>query len=48
MGLADTSPVPKKDAMGMDYIPVYADEAAGNGTSVKISSPNWTVTGWVF
>jgi membrane fusion protein, copper/silver efflux system len=26
MGLADTSPVPKKDAMGMDYIPVYADE----------------------
>ncbi|MEO5362376.1 MAG: efflux RND transporter periplasmic adaptor subunit [Magnetococcus sp. DMHC-8] len=28
MGLADTSPVPKKDSMGMDYIPVYADEAA--------------------
>ncbi|WP_028238073.1 MULTISPECIES: efflux RND transporter periplasmic adaptor subunit [Stutzerimonas] len=27
MGLADTSPVPKKDPMGMDYIPVYADEA---------------------
>lgn len=26
MGLADTSPVPKKDAMGMAYIPVYADE----------------------
>ncbi len=26
MGLADTSPVPKKDGMGMDYIPVYADE----------------------
>ena len=26
MGLADTSPVPKKDAMGMDYTPVYADE----------------------
>jgi len=23
MGLPDTSPVPKKDAMGMDYIPVY-------------------------
>ena len=22
MGLADTSPVPKKDPMGMDYIPV--------------------------
>lgn len=27
MGLADTSAVPKKDPMGMDYIPVYADEA---------------------
>ena len=23
MGLADTSPVPKKDSMGMDYVPVY-------------------------
>ena len=26
MGAPDTSPVPKKDSMGMDYIPVYADE----------------------
>ncbi len=26
MGFADTSPKPKKDAMGMDYLPVYADE----------------------
>ncbi|MDE2387942.1 MAG: efflux RND transporter periplasmic adaptor subunit, partial [Betaproteobacteria bacterium] len=26
MGLADTSPVPKKDPMGMDYLPVYAGE----------------------
>ncbi len=26
MGLPDTSPVPKKDSMGMDYLPVYADE----------------------
>ncbi len=24
-----TSPVPAKDSMGMDYVPVYADEAAG-------------------
>jgi Cu(I)/Ag(I) efflux system membrane fusion protein len=24
MGLPDTSPVPKKDSMGMDYVPVYA------------------------
>ena len=32
MGLPDTSPVPKKDSMGMDYIPVYADEDADDGT----------------
>lgn len=25
-----TSPVPAKDEMGMDYVPVYADEGAGN------------------
>jgi Cu(I)/Ag(I) efflux system membrane fusion protein len=36
MGLPDTSPVPKKDSMGMDYIPVYADGADETGT-VKIS-----------
>ena len=38
MGLPDTSPVPKKDPMGMDYIPVYADdvEAAEQGV-VRIS-----------
>lgn len=28
MGLPDTSAVPKKDAMGMDYIPVYEASAA--------------------
>lgn len=27
MGEPDTSPVPKKDSMGMDYIPVYANDA---------------------
>jgi len=27
MGLPDTSPVPKKDSMGMDYLPVYDGEA---------------------
>jgi membrane fusion protein, copper/silver efflux system len=32
MGLPDTSPVPKKDSMGMDYIPVYEDEDEGGGT----------------
>ncbi|MBF0632236.1 MAG: hypothetical protein HQL89_14760 [Magnetococcales bacterium] len=26
MGLPDTSPTPKKDSMGMDYIPVYENE----------------------
>jgi len=31
MGLADTSPVPKKDWMGMDYIPVYEHEDVGGG-----------------
>jgi membrane fusion protein, copper/silver efflux system len=36
MGLPDTSPVPKKDTMGMDYIPVYEDEQEEPGT-VKIS-----------
>jgi membrane fusion protein, copper/silver efflux system len=36
MGLPDTSPVPKKDSMGMDYIPVYADEAGETGI-VKIN-----------
>lgn len=38
MGLDDTSPVPKKDAMGMDYVPVYADDAP-EGPQVRIS-PN--------
>jgi Cu(I)/Ag(I) efflux system membrane fusion protein len=36
MGLPDTSPVPKKDAMGMDYIPVFADEQ-DDGATVKVS-----------
>jgi membrane fusion protein, copper/silver efflux system len=36
MGLPDTSPVPKKDSMGMDYMPVYADEQDDPGT-VKVS-----------
>ncbi|WP_295556166.1 efflux RND transporter periplasmic adaptor subunit [uncultured Hyphomicrobium sp.] len=36
MGLPDTSPVPKKDWMGMDYIPVYEGEDDG-GATVKVS-----------
>lgn len=39
MGLPDTSPTPKKDQMGMDYIPVYAGEdAAANDSGLKISA----------
>ena len=44
MGLPDTSPVPKKDAMGMDYIPVYEDEAE-NGTTITISPGKLQKTG---
>ena len=44
MGLPDTSPTPKKDPMGMDYIPVYEgeDDAAasspGSSAQIKIST----------
>jgi membrane fusion protein, copper/silver efflux system len=37
MGLADTSPIPKKDWMGMDYIPVYEGEEQDDGKTVKVS-----------
>jgi membrane fusion protein, copper/silver efflux system len=37
MGLPDISPTPKKDSMGMDYIPVYEGEDADGGTTVKLS-----------
>lgn len=37
MGLADTSPVPKKDSMGMDYIPVYEDEVSGPDGTIRIA-----------
>ena len=36
MGLPDTSPEPKKDWMGMDYIPVYEGEEE-DGNTVRIS-----------
>jgi Cu(I)/Ag(I) efflux system membrane fusion protein len=36
MGAPDTSPVPKKDPMGMDYIPVYEHEQSDPGT-IKVS-----------
>lgn len=41
MGLPDTSPVPKLDSMGMDYIPVYEGEiepAVEGTTTIKIST----------
>jgi membrane fusion protein, copper/silver efflux system len=37
MGLPDTSPVPKKDSMGMDYIPVTEGEETDDTGTVKIS-----------
>ncbi len=37
MGLPDTSPTPKKDSMGMDYIPVYEGEEE-SGSAIKVSS----------
>ncbi|MFH1555246.1 MAG: efflux RND transporter periplasmic adaptor subunit, partial [Pseudomonadota bacterium] len=36
MGLPDTSPAPKKDSMGMDYIPIHEGEDDG-GPIVKVS-----------
>ena len=39
MGLPDTSPVPKKDQMGMEYIPVYeGEETASAGGEMKLST----------
>lgn len=38
MGLPDTSPVPKKDPMGMDYVAVYEGDEPDTGTNqIKIS-----------
>ena len=36
MGLPDTSKVPKKDSMGMDYIPVFEGDR-GDASTVKVS-----------
>ncbi|GAB3551804.1 hypothetical protein GCM10027343_36430 [Noviherbaspirillum agri] len=41
MGLPDTSPVPKKDPMGMDYIPVFEgeeDAEPASANQIKIST----------
>jgi membrane fusion protein, copper/silver efflux system len=44
MGLADASPVPKQDSMGMDYIPVYAGEGSDDG-AVTVSPGKLQRTG---
>ncbi len=44
MGLPDTSPVPKKDSMGMDYLPVYDGEVE-DGSTIKISPGKLQRTG---
>lgn len=44
MGLPDTSPVPKKDPMGMDYVPVFEDEAE-DGSTVTVSPGKLQKTG---
>ncbi|MCW5736056.1 MAG: efflux RND transporter periplasmic adaptor subunit [Enhydrobacter sp.] len=44
MGLPDTSPTPKKDSMGMDYIPVYEGED-DSGSVVKLSPGRLQRTG---
>jgi membrane fusion protein, copper/silver efflux system len=38
MGLPDTSPVPKKDAMGMDYLPVYSDEVSAKPGTFRLTT----------
>ena len=43
MGLPDTSPAPKKDSMGMDYIAVY--EGEDDGSTVKVSPGKLQRTG---
>ena len=46
MGLPDTSPVPKKDGMGMDYVPVYeGDEVAPAAAQLKVSLGQGPETG---
>lgn len=44
MGHPDTSPVPKKDDMGMDYIPVYEGDDDNSG-AVKVSAGRMQLLG---
>ncbi len=45
MDPAVTSPVPMKDSMGMDYVPVYAGEASQPSTGVRISQEKQQLIG---
>lgn len=38
MGLADRSSIPKKDSMGMDYIPVFSDELVATPGAVRLTN----------
>jgi Cu(I)/Ag(I) efflux system membrane fusion protein len=44
MGLPDTSPVPKRDSMGMDYIPVFTGDDE-DGSTLKLSPGKLQRTG---
>ena len=44
MGLPDTSPVPKKNSMGMDYLPVFDGEEQ-DGSTIKVSPGRLQRTG---
>jgi Cu(I)/Ag(I) efflux system membrane fusion protein len=39
MNPSDTSPTPKKDSMGMDYVPVYAGQSVDGGLSEIVIDP---------
>jgi CopA family copper-resistance protein len=45
MGGSDTSPVPKTDSMGMDYLPVYASDA--DAANAAPAAPDVRPTGWL-
>jgi Cu(I)/Ag(I) efflux system membrane fusion protein len=45
MNGADISPVPKKDAMGMSYVPVYSDQVAAAKGAIRLSPAKIQMTG---
>ena len=45
MGLPDTSPVPKKDNMGMDYLPVFEGGDDDDGKTINVSPGKLQSTG---